>query len=78
MYMAEITGRMDNARSVKVDKEFARKGNAVKAAQKALKDGVIYFDNPELYKWQRRVEVESARVYNEDNPEEFIEIAIIN
>ena len=69
MYIVELTG--DKGR---VEKEFVRKGNAVKAAAKALNDGFVYFDNSELWKYQRYFKVSSARIYSTDDPTVVITI----
>ena len=69
MYTVEIS---DNQRTC--EKTYKRVSNAIKAATKAKANGYIYFDNPYLYKWQRKVSALRVTVYNTETGTTIIEL----
>lgn len=68
MYIVSVKNNFET-----LEKEYIRKRNAIKAAQKALKDGYVVENNPELWPWQRKHEICSVCIYDSAAPETTIE-----
>lgn len=65
MYIVEV-----KANRFTCEREFIRKCNAVKAASRAASDGFIMLDGAmELNHTQKRIAVQSVRVYDSENPD---------
>lgn len=54
------------------EKEYKSNAWAIKEAKRVRSVGYIYFDNPLLFKEQRKVIAKEIKVYNEDTPDEII------
>ena len=72
MYIVKAKIKVGNAKGT-AEREFKYRANAIKEAARTANRGYIILDNPEMWKKDRRKEVESVTVFDSNHPEVSID-----